>query len=290
LTELGFDTVVFQPAGAPTWCGAHLRNLVTDRLSPAKNDILVLPETLNGWLADFALAPSPARKIMFCQNQFYLFSYGIDAEGLAQREIAKVIVPGRIAKSALESVLRLTNVTIVPYYIDPQNFFPREKVLQIVTVPWKFPFHRGIPAQADLIRTMLGLKYPHLRAVPWQYLEGKSEQEVGDIMGRSAIFLSLCYMEACPLAPLEAMASGCIVVGYHGNGGLEYATSENGLWFSPEQLEEVTDALAAVIEGLVRGGPRVTDMHAAAIATAARFNREEAKAALHRVYGELLAG
>jgi len=65
------------------------------------------------------------------------------------------------------------------------------------------------------------MKYPHLAAVSWQLLEDKSEDEVADIMGRSALFLSLAYMESFALAPVEAMASGCIVVGYTGTGGLE---------------------------------------------------------------------
>ena len=41
-------------------------------------------------------------------------------------------------------------------------------------------------------------------------------------MGESLLFLSFGYPEGCPLPPAEAMASGCLVVGYHGQGGQEY--------------------------------------------------------------------
>jgi hypothetical protein len=290
LAELGFATTVFQPGGPPEWCSPRLRAFCSQELSPTGDDILVFPETLNGWLEQFALTPSPALKVMFCQNQFYMFSYGITAAGYATRGFRKFIVPGKIAKLALESVIGLSEVIVVPYYIDRQLFSPRDKVMQIATVPRKFPAHDGIPGQASLIQTMLALKYPHLGAVGWQLLENKPEQEVADIMGSSAIFLSLCYMEACPLAPLEAMASGCIVVGYRGNGGLEYATPENGLWFSPEQLEEVTDALAGVIDGLSRDDPQLLRRREAGMATAARFDRHETKTALQRVYGALSDG
>src|SRR5262249_9529928 len=236
-----------------------------DRLDPAAGDILVFPETLNGWLADYATAPNPATKIMFCQNQFYMISYGIDAQGYRERQFARFIVPSEVAKRALETVVGLSNVVVVPYFIDAAKFRPRDdKIAQIVTVPWKFPYNSGIPAQADMIRTMLRLKYPHLAAVSWQLLEDKSEDEVADIMGRSALFLSLAYMESFALAPVEAMASGCIVVGYTGTGGLEYATPQNGLWFSPEQMEEVTDAIARPIDGLVRGDPKMLAMREAA--------------------------
>jgi len=94
-------------------------------------------------------------------------------------------------------------------------------------------------------------------------------------------------MESFALAPVEAMASGCIVVGYTGSGGLEYATPENGFWFSPEQMEEVTDAIAQAIGGLIRGDPGMVKMREAGRAAAARYTRERTKAALRQVYGAL---
>jgi glycosyltransferase involved in cell wall biosynthesis len=80
------------------------------------------------------------------------------------------------------------------------------------------------------------------------------------------------------------MASGCIVVGYTGYGGLEYANSQNGFWFSPEQLEEVVDTIATVIEGLARGDRRLMHIREAGMATAARFSRQRTKEALKEVY------
>ena len=42
------------------------------------------------------------------------------------------------------------------------------------------------------------------------------------MMGESLLFFSFGYPEGLPLPPAEAMASGCVVVGYHGFGGAEY--------------------------------------------------------------------
>ena len=95
-------------------------------------------------------------------------------------------------------------------------------------------------------------------------------------------------MEAFPLTPLEAMASGCVVVGHHGNGGREYAGPANGFWFSPEQFEETVDALAAALDGVDRGDPAILAVRETGIAMAARFTRERTKSALQQVYSELL--
>jgi hypothetical protein len=281
LKALGFTVSVFQPDGPPTWLAPRFEALCSKNLTVTANDVLVFPETLPGWLGEAARKPMNAKKVLFCQNQFYMFSYGMTAADYAKFGFSKFITVGEIAKRAIESVVKLADISVVPPFIDPELFLPRDKIMQIVTVPRKLPKH------AQVIRSMLALKYPHLQSVPWQLIEKKSEQEVAEMMGRSTVVLSLCQMEACPLVPLEAMASGCIVVGYHGYGGLEYATPDNGFWFSPEQLEDVTDALAIVIDGLNHGVPKLQRMREVGMATAARFGKEQTIAALQRVYSSL---
>ena len=286
LRELGFDATVFQPDGPPTWLGPRFQALTSATFEATERDILVLPETLNGLVAQIAQTPTPARKVMFCQNHYYLFYFNITAERYIKLGFTDFLVPSVICKRALESVQKLTNVSVVPPFIDTE-FFPREKGMSIATVPRKHAEHAGLPAHAPLLRNMLGLKYPHLSSIPWQFIENMTSLEIAEIMGCATVFLSLANMEALGLAALEAMASGCIVVGYRGIGGLEYATPENGFWFSPEQLEDIVDALAAVIEGLGRNDAKLLAMQKAGIATAARFSADETKRSLEKVYGGL---
>ena len=89
--------------------------------------------------------------------------------------------------------------------------------------------------------------------------------------------------------PLEAMASGCIVVGFHGSGGLEYATDANGIWLRPDHLEAAADALAQAVIGVEQDDKRFQDMRAAGLITAQRFNRTSTESALRRTFGELCA-
>jgi glycosyltransferase involved in cell wall biosynthesis len=66
----------------------------------------------------------------------------------------------------------------------------------------------------------------HARGVldGWEVIsiDGLPEHEVAERLRSCAVFLSFGHPEGCPLPPLEAMASGCVVVGYHGRGGREY--------------------------------------------------------------------
>jgi glycosyltransferase involved in cell wall biosynthesis len=57
-------------------------------------------------------------------------------------------------------------------------------------------------------------------------IENLNEAGVANVLKESMLFLSFGYPEGCPLPPAEAMACGCIVVGYDGFGGREYFNPE----------------------------------------------------------------
>ncbi len=53
-------------------------------------------------------------------------------------------------------------------------------------------------------------------------IDRMNEQEVANKLKQSTFFLSFGYPEGLPLPPAEAMACGCVVIGYDGGGGAEY--------------------------------------------------------------------
>ena len=61
-----------------------------------------------------------------------------------------------------------------------------------------------------------------------QAIDGVPHEESLRILARARVFLNFGDLEGCPLPPLEAMASGCLVVGYDGFGAREYLTPETG--------------------------------------------------------------
>jgi len=86
-----------------------------------------------------------------------------------------------------------------------------------------------------------------------------SEQEVANLLSRSAIFMSFCDQEGCPLPPLEAAFSANLVVGYTGQGANEYFQTplfrkvENGNFI--EYTTAVLQAIADVEGGMLSATP-----------------------------------
>src|SRR5262249_30646296 len=156
--------------------------------------------------------------------QFYTLFNAVPPARYAGLGFDRVVCQSLIAKGFLERVLKLRDVAVIPCAIDPDLFHPRLKTSQIAFIP------RKLPREAAVIQSVFALKYPQLR-VSWQVIDKRSESETAEIFGRSTIVLSLPYLESFGLVPLEAMASGAIVVGFTGYGGQEYATQENGVWF-----------------------------------------------------------
>jgi hypothetical protein len=245
--------------------------------------VLVFPEAINGPLVEIARARTPAKKVLYCQAQYYALFNAIPPEEYRTLGFARVACQSAIAKGFLERVLHFDNVAVIPCFIDPALFHPREKTMQIAAIPKK------LPREAAAIHSVFRLKYPELRSIPWAIIEDKPEREIADIFGRSAIVLSLPFLESFGLVPLEAMASGAIVIGFHGHGALEYATSDNGFWFPSDHIEQATDALAHVIRGLQARDPAILKMRDVGFATATRYGKDAARGALRAFYGPMLS-
>lgn len=82
-------------------------------------------------------------------------------------------------------------------------------------------------SQKDIVQVINILKYrKQLENFEIVLISDKTENQVAQILKDSLIFLSFGYHEGLPLPPAEAMACGCIVIGYHGRGGKEYFKSE----------------------------------------------------------------
>ena len=77
----------------------------------------------------------------------------------------------------------------------------------------------------------------------WQIvlIDGMTQQQVADELGRAAIFLFGAEREGVGLPGAEAMASGCYVVGFTGDGAKEYMLPEHSSVIADSDVVDMCD-------------------------------------------------
>ena len=194
---------------------------VADGITFRPDDILVVNEDRKESL-DFAGTVN-LTKVLFLQNQFFMFE-GL-REGMIYSDlgITHYLTGSAWMARVMVELLGLREVPIVRYAIDKERFHPEAKQRKIAVMP------RKNPIGARFIRRAFQQRYPEFADVEWEEITGLPEAESARRLRESAIFLSLSRMEGLGLPPLEAMSSGCLPVGFAGDGGKEYMTEKNGL-------------------------------------------------------------
>jgi len=229
-------------------------------------DIWVIPEGFAQYLQ--ALRPARIRQLMFCQNQ-YCLPYGNDPRAgfLEEFGVHGVIASSESIRSFFRDVYGMADVPIIPYAIDTEIYKPApSKRRQVAFMP------RKLPRDARLICKIFQRRHPRHADIPWVAIEGTTQREAARAMGESEIFLSLSHQESFGLPPLEAMACGCLVAGYHGDGGREYMNTANGWWAETGDWKTCVDGIAAAIDLLNTGGAALQARQEAMSETLARYN------------------
>jgi len=269
LTMAGYPAFVVHASDGfrPHWFHRDVPVLYTGRgFQVTPRDALVIPEDFTAAL--LAAKGIPARKFVFCQNHFYIFAGLPDGETWRSLKIGGVIASSDQIRSFVQWALGYADVPVIPYAIRPEIFYPEVKRLQIAVMPRKRAF------EVKFIRDTFHHVFGEHGDVPWAILDGASEEVVAETLKHSAVFLSMNRFEGFGLPPLEAMACGCIVVGFHGSGALDYARSDNGFWCEEENLTECVKKLGEVCTLFKRNGEKLTRMRYRATETAVGYRPE----------------
>ncbi len=222
LHQAGFDVALVprdtQSQGALAFPDVLV--LPFDQAEPGKQDIWLVPE---GWVN--ALAPglrNKARCVVYVQNWAYLLS-SLPADVAWQQLPVFFLSVSQPVAWFVEQVTGRTSPILRPG-IDLNLFSPPERPPQGGTLRIAF-MPRKNKALLERTREILTARL-QLRglahAVEWLAIENCGPDGVAEILRQAHVFLATGFPEGCPLPPLEAMACGCLVVGFAGYGGWDY--------------------------------------------------------------------
>jgi glycosyltransferase involved in cell wall biosynthesis len=273
LAESGFDArMVTDSLSDNHFYNLPVPALLTSDFNPTQSDICVIPE---GWRKEFEeLSKSGATLICLCQNHFYVHVGFKPKETFATFGIDTVICCSRQVANHVERYYGVPDVQVIPCGIEMPPEAPRHKELAISFMPRKAPYEAGF------IKDVFHRCYPELDGVEWIAIDGQSHSEAMKRLGRTALFLSLAHREGFGLPPIEAMSLRTLVVGFHGGGGLEYATSRNGYWLNEGELIQCAQELRSCLEMIRRGTRETSDKLHQGQLTASHFDVSRMKTRL----------
>lgn len=285
LRAMGFDAyVVSNTLERPSWFATPAPILSTEpALELMADDVLVYPEVAYSLLD--TTRGLRRRKVLFCQNQDGLFE-GLGGEWPSWEAagVEHALYCSQYVADIAERMFRFRSSAVVRCAVDRTRFRPAEKRPQVVVMPRKR--QRDLP----IIRKAFERMWPQYADLPWFSLHGANEDKVARHMNESMIFLSLSWREGLGLPPLEAMASGCLVAGFTGLGGREYATADNGLWVAEDDLFAAAAALGEAIRIAIEDPGRAAAMRRAGYATVDHYSLDGMRQDLKGFWETLLRG
>lgn len=181
-------------------------------------DIIVVPEIFGPRFHE----TFSNRFVIFNQNCYYTFDGYQESDPtpyFSEKHLATLVVSEDSLKY-LQTVFPEINVHRIRLGIDKSIFkVSGTKKKQISYMPRKLS--EEVSQVLQILKFKDGLK-------DWIFaaIDGKSEAEVATILQQSTLFLSFNHREGFGLPPAEAMACGCYVIGYTGQGGKEYFKPE----------------------------------------------------------------
>ena len=214
------------PDDRPDWLDPDLPVLTGATTPIGDAELLVLPEVPIVHAHD----PAPgARKVILNQNHFYTFAAGPPGENFpAWSPPPPVWAVTAESRDVVAGVLPHLEVSLVPDAVDGALFRPTAD--DRLRISW---FPRKRPREASLLRQLLSAA-PGLSGVDLVELVDAPRRSVAQTLGSTTVFIALGHSESFGLPVAEALASGCLVVGYDGGGGHELFEAP-GAWPVPEQ-------------------------------------------------------
>jgi len=219
-----------------------LRQAFINKRMPEADSIIIFPEIYGPNINK--LVPD-SKIVIFNQNCYYSFN---NFKALTHEESAYshpntlgCIVVSKDSLQYLEYTFPRLNIARIRLGLSKCFQYSEFKKKQIAFMP------RKLSEDSSQLFHILSNR---MNLAGWQFvaIDKMDEFEVARVLKDSAIFLSFNYREGFGLPPVEAMACGCYVIGYTGNGGEEYfnddfssAIADGNIVAFAKEIERIMD-------------------------------------------------
>ena len=206
-----------------------------------EHDLLVCPEYV-AWQMVKATPGVP--KIIFNQGAYHTFrgmSEKFESPPYLSPEFLGTIVVSDDSRAYLNYAFPAHPVARIRHAIDSSLFYPSEQKSRRITY-----MPRKLPADARQVMAILNQR-GLVGEFEFSAIENMTESQTAHVLRDAMVFLNFCSQEGFSLPPLEAMACGCLVIGYDGQGGREYLNNDLAVRIAEEDILGFVKAIEAAV-------------------------------------------
>lgn len=202
-----------------TWHGFDVPVLwLEDNLNFKDEEVLVFPESMPSLMKqtkDFN-----CKRLVIALNWAYIFNSLPGEDNWNDYGVSMAITPSLVIKDFIQNSMSV-DVTLIDSYINGEKFTynPAVKKNKIVYLTRK-------DKTGETLRLIFKRKDNSLDTWEWTPLTDMNEDEYAVHLREAKIFLATSLQEGIPTSILEAMSSGCVVVGFPGVGGNDYMVGD----------------------------------------------------------------
>lgn len=194
------------------WFSSSAKVISGETVELGPDDVLVVPEVLV--LDGFDPAPG-VRKVIYNQNHYYTYDNFSGADYPAWKPAPQVWAGSVMTTNVLKALLPKLKVQLLPNVIDTELYrFSEERKRKIVLLPRKRP-------REAAVLTAIFKNDKRFAGVEVVSLNDVTEPQIADELADASIYIALHRDEGFGLPVAQALAAGCVVIGYPGGGGAE---------------------------------------------------------------------
>jgi hypothetical protein len=271
LVRAGYDAALWLPRRlrAGDWRYEEAPMVYGSTLDLTIDDLLVVSEV--GIRPGGDPAPG-ARKVIYNQNHFNtLGAWAAPGAPYSDWTPAPAIwTVSREAAAVLRSLTDRDDVRLIQPRTDFSLFAPRGKQPGSVAL-----MPRKRPQQAELLTRLLLDRFADSGTeLDLRIIDGLSREKVAATLATSVTFIALGQREGLGLPVVEALASGCHVIGYSGGGGRELFDAPSAVLIKDDCMTDLAEAVWKHTTTAADGAPENRDW------VVARYGEDALTAAL----------
>ena len=289
LVESGYNAHLlhFKRDFKPVWFDIAVPTLyLSEQPNFYPEDTIVIPESQPLIMRE--LRNLPVKKVAIALSFIYLFEKMPLSENWSDYGIDWVMANNKSIADFIRWSMHIQHVYIIGSSIDKAMFYfePEVKKLQVAYMAKK-------DTLSPVLEKILKAKALRYQGIEFVRIENLPLLEYARVLRESGIFLTTSTSEGYPRPILEAMACGCVCIGFDGVGARDFIVDSgphhNFIRSDGANFIDLTHKLVWLLEKLHDKDPFIDTIRQNGLSVAARFTPEHEKESILAFWKAYLA-